>query len=302
MTAAFGLSAALAIDLALGEPPERIHPVVAMGRVISALETGAPDEPRRARAFGLLFPLVPAIVAACAVALLGRVRPAPLRFVAIAWTLKSTFALRALLAASRRVERSLAAEDLRSARRELRALVSRPTADLPAHAIASAAIESLAENLCDSYLAPLLFYRWAGLPAALAYRAVNTADAMVGYRGRYEDLGKAAARLDDALNYAPARLTALALVAAAPLAGGSAQAAWRVALAHHRRTASPNAGWPMAAAAGALGLRLAKVGHYSLGDGREPMAGDIRRARRLVATAAALITVGALASYARAVS
>jgi len=125
---------------------------------------------------------------------------------------------------------------------------------------------------------------------------------MVGYRGRYEDLGKAAARLDDALNYAPARLTALALVAAAPLAGGSAQAAWRVALAHHRRTASPNAGWPMAAAAGALGLRLAKVGHYSLGDGREPMAGDIRRARRLVATAAALITVGLLASYARAVS
>src|SRR5712691_3365862 len=302
MTAAFGLSAALAIDLALGEPPERIHPVVAMGRVISALETGAPDEPRRARAFGLLFPLVPAAVAACVVALLGRVRPAPLRFVAVAWTLKSTFALRALLAAANRVERSLVRDDLASARRELRALVSRPTADLPAHAIASAAIESLAENLCDSYVAPLLFYRCAGLPGALAYRAVNTADAMVGYRGRYENLGKAAARLDDLLNYPPARLTALALASAAPLAGGSAHAAWRVGLAHHRRTASPNAGWPMAAAAGALGLRLAKAGHYSLGTGNAPAAGDIRRARRLVAVAAALFTICVLASYPRAAS
>src|SRR5213594_927605 len=258
MTAAFGLSAALAIDLALGEPPERIHPVVVMGRVISALETGAPDEPRRARAFGLLFPLVPAIVAACAVALLGRVRPAPVRFVAIAWTLKSTFALRALLAASRRVERSLAAGDLRSARRELRALVSRPTADLPAHAIASAAIESLAENLCDSYLAPLLFYRFAGLPAALAYRAVNTADAMVGYRGRYEHLGKAAARLDDVASFVPSRVSALALLAATPLVRADTGRALRVALRDHALTESPNAGWPMSAAAGALGVRLAK--------------------------------------------
>src|SRR5256712_674553 len=302
MTAALGLSAALAIDLALGEPPERFHPVVAMGRAISALEMLAPHEPRRARAFGLLLPLVPAVGAALAGALLGRVGPAPLRFVAVAWMLKSSFALRSLLAASRRVERSLAREDLASARRELRGLVSRPTADLPAHAIASAAIESLAENLCDSYAAPLLFHRCAGLAAALAYRAVNTADAMVGYRGRYEDLGKAAARLDDALNYAPARLSALALVAAAPFAGGSARDAWRVALAHHGRTASPNAGWPMAAAAGALGLRLAKPGPYSLGTGHAPGPCDIRRARRHVAIAAAVITICVLASYPRAAS
>jgi adenosylcobinamide-phosphate synthase len=292
-------SIALAVDLALGEPPASIHPVVGMGRAIAGLERVAPADPRRARAFGVLLPLVPGTLAALAGVFIGRLRPWPVRALAMAWALKTSFALRGLLGAGRRVERALLAGDLAEARRESLALVGRPTADLSGEETASAAIESLAENLCDSYVAPLLFYRIAGLPGALAYRAANTADAMVGYRGRYEHLGKAAARLDDVLNLIPARVSALALVAAATITRDSPGRAAARALREHARTASPNAGWPMAAAAGALGVRLCKRDHYSFSGERAPTPADIARARRLVAGAAALVTLFVLASFRR---
>ena len=142
----------------------------------------------------------------------------------------------------------------RLARRQ-RELRDEPTEDLEADEVASAAIESAAENLVDSVAAPVLAYAAGGLPAAWAYRAVNTADAMWGYRdARYERFGKAAARLDDLANLVPARLGAAALVAGAALAGeDGGRRPRRVGPA--RRTASPNAGWPMAAMAGALQRR-----------------------------------------------
>jgi adenosylcobinamide-phosphate synthase len=161
--------------------------------------------------------------------------------------------------------------------------------------VASAAIESAAENLVDSVAAPILAYATGGLPAAWAYRALNTADAMWGYRdARYERFGKTAARLDDLANLAPARLGAAALAAGAVLAGEDGPGAVRVAWAQHRRTASPNAGWPMAAMAGALGVGLAKRGAYRLGEGALPSSPDtVRRARRVLAAAAAVsVTLG----------
>ena len=144
----------------------------------------------------------------------------------------------------------------------------------------SAAIESLAENFVDSWIAPLALYTLGGLPLAYAYRAANTADAMWGYRSaRYEHLGKSVARLDDALNLAPARLGALLLVALAASRCRAAQV-WR---ADRGRTASPNAGQPMAALAGALDVRLEKSDHYVLhARGRAPKAEDIQAARGLV--------------------
>jgi adenosylcobinamide-phosphate synthase len=163
-------------------------------------------------------------------------------------------------------------------------IVSRPTAGLDAARVAAAAIESVAENASDSVVAPLFWYAAGGLPAAWVYRAVNTMDAMIGYRNaRYEHLGKAAARLDDALNWVPARLTAWLLVALAPLAGGGAAAARQTMARDGAATASPNAGQPMAAMAGALGVELEKVGHYVLGRGqRLPGPDDLRRAIRLL--------------------
>ena len=212
-----------------------------------------------------------------------------------ALALSTMLSLRGLVAAARRVRDALERSDLEAARRRVaRDLVSRPTAALgPAH-VASAAVESVAENLTDSLVAPVCFYLAFGLPGAFFYRAVNTADAMLGYReGELEYLGKAAARLDDALNWVPTRLAAAGLVAGAALAGGSGTRAWRLLLRDGGNTASPNAGRTMAAMAGALGVRLVKPGVYALGDGPLPDPPAIGRALRVAAVGAALAMAAA---------
>jgi adenosylcobinamide-phosphate synthase len=138
-------------------------------------------------------------------------------------------------------------------------------------------------------LAPILYYSLFGLPAAMAYRASNTLDAMIGYHGVYEDLGKMAARLDDLLNLLPARMSACFLVGAAFMGRGDGRAALRALAKNHARTESPNAGWPMSATAGALHVRLEKMGHYRLGDRfPAPTPTDVHRAVRLYYAAAAL--------------
>jgi adenosylcobinamide-phosphate synthase len=284
--------AALALDTAAGEPPARVHPVVAAGRLIGAFEQAHPAAPRAARVRGIWLVLLPAGVGWTLGSLAALTHPRWLRIAVSIWLLKSSFALRALLEASSRAERALAHAGPKAARMELKALVSRPVGELDESHIVSAIVESLAENLSDSYVAPLFWYALGGLPAALVYRVVNTADAMVGYHGRYEDLGKAAARLDDLMNLVPARLTAAALVAAAPVVGLSARRALRVGWREHPRTESPNAGWPMATAAGALGIWLEKPGAYRLGArGRSASVGDCAMARRLVLAAAVVVTV-----------
>ena len=217
-----------------------------------------------------------------------------------ALALTTMLALRGLVRAGRRVQAALRAGDLDAARRLVgRDLVSRPTASLGAGQVAAATIESVAENLTDSVVAPIAFYLAFGLPGVFAYRAVNTADSMIGYRhGALEHFGKAAARLDDALNLIPARFAALAIVAAAVPVGVDAAHAWRTMLAQHDRTQSPNAGWTMAAMAGALRVKLAKPAHYVLGDGPEPSAEDISLSVRIVIVAA-VIAVGAMILLAR---
>jgi adenosylcobinamide-phosphate synthase len=211
--------------------------------------------------------------------LLERTLPWPLQALA----LKPAFAGRALLSAAERVEHDLCVGDLSHARTALKSLVSRPTVQLDDTLVAAAAIESLAENLVDSYVAPLAMYAAFGLGGAYAYRAANTADAMWGYRTpEYEWLGKAAARLDDALNWFPARLGAVLLV----LVGPQRRRAWRIWRRDAPLTTSPYAGQPMAACAGQLGVRLEKLEHYVLyAEGRPPAGGDIAAARGVVARA-----------------
>ncbi len=197
--------------------------------------------------------------------------------------LKPCFALRMLAGAGRSVRLALEQGDLPAARNALQSLVSRDCSGLTAELAGAAAIESLAENLSDSVVAPLLYYTLLGLPGAAAYRLFNTFDSMIGYHGQYEYLGKAAARLDDVLNVLPARLTALLIIALAPLFGGSQLKAWHIWRRDAYKTASPNAGHPMAAAAGALGLQLEKVGHYTLGDKDKVMtASGVRQAEQMV--------------------
>jgi adenosylcobinamide-phosphate synthase len=249
---------------------------------------------------GAVLTLAVAGLAAAAAWLVASVASAlgPLGVVLEAAALKTMLSVRDLAGAARAVARDLKSGDLAAARQTVgRHLVSRPTAALGPGHVASAAVESTAENLTDSVLAPLLFYVLLGLPGAAAYRAINTADAMIGYRhGALEHFGKVAARLDDVLNLIPARLAALALVVAAPLAGADGRRAWTTMRRQHGRTASPNAGWPMAAMAGALGVRLEKPGHYVLGEGRLPGAVEIE-AGVLTMRWAMLLVAAALAGW-----
>ncbi|MCL6553811.1 MAG: adenosylcobinamide-phosphate synthase CbiB [Firmicutes bacterium] len=247
---------------------------------------------------GTLLTLAATAIAGAAAGLVARLAArSPLPGVVLeALALKTTLAVRGLASAALEVARHLERGDLPAARTAVgRHLVSRPTAALDDAGVASAAVESVAENLTDSVAGPLLFYVALGLPGAAAYRAINTADAMLGYRdGILEHFGKASARLDDAASFLPARLSALALAAGAALTGDAGRAALTTARRQHRRTASPNAGWTMAAMAGALGVTLEKVGYYRLGAGRRATARDVRRAVRVMLAGAGIVAAGAI--------
>ena len=282
------LALALAFDLLFGEPPVRIHPTVLIGRTISAAERHAPAvdaAPGAQVAYGaVMAATIPAAWGALAWAVSAGLRELhPLLYLAAAAVLlKPTFSVRMLAREAGRIGELLAAGDLAAARRRMPALVSRETGGMTASQAAAGAIESVAENSTDSVVGPLLAFALFGLPGAVVYRAVNTLDSMIGYRGRYEYLGKAAARLDDLVNLIPARLTAMLLwCAAALLPALRAARSWRIMWAHRRRTASPNAGWTIAAMAGALGVSLEKPGYYRIGDpAPQPDSRHIRQATR----------------------
>jgi adenosylcobinamide-phosphate synthase len=291
------LLAALGLDALLGDPPNVAHPVAWLGRWVGLGERLAPRGDVARLAWGALWLALSAGGAGALAAL------APRHTLAQGALASTLLAYRALDRAVAAVQRALELGDLADARRLLSwHLVSRPTAALPADEVAAAAIESLAENLSDSLVAPALAYLAGGLPALAIYRLSNTADAMWGYRTeRYEMLGKPAARLDDLLNLAPARLTAALLALSAELTRGRGAAAWRVAQRDAGRTASPNAGWPMAAMAGALDTTLTKRDHYSLGDGPRTagpaMIGEARAvARALVGLLVAALALAALSA------
>jgi adenosylcobinamide-phosphate synthase len=199
--------------------------------------------------------------------------------------LKPLFALRMLLTEVASVERALDGS-LEGGRLRLRDIVSRDTTRLDAGEVRESALESLAENLSDSLVAPLFWFTLFGLAGAAVYRFANTADAMWGYRGRWEWAGKFAARADDLLNLIPARVTSLAL----SLAARDRRRVLRRLPREAARTASPNSGWPMAALALGLGVRLRKPGVYALnGNGAAPAAADVATALRRAARVAWLL-------------
>lgn len=298
---------ALAVDRMLGEPPAAWHPVVWMGRYLQAVgQRIAPASPvqgpaaARAFALGALGWLAGAALCALAAwgiaSALGGLHDAWQALV-LGLVLKPMLAWRMLSDEVRAVESALG-DSLQAGRARLARLVSRDVELLDAVRVRESAIETLAENLNDSVVAPLFWFAVAGLPGAALYRFANTADAMWGYPGERQGrhwawAGKWAARADDLLSWVPARLTAglLALAGAARGLGGlPAQA---------RRTPSPNGGWPMGAMALLLGVRLGKPGVYELNaSGRTAQAADTARALRLAGRAigvlalAALLTIG----------
>lgn len=289
------LLAALLLDTLLGDPPNRYHPVAWMGAVIAAMQRRAPKQGEREQlAYGALLTAGGMGAAAGAGWLAQRLidhLPRPLRWLLGGLLLKMMLSLRGLGTAAGDVQSALDANDLPEARRLVSwHLVSRDTSALAASGVAAATVESVAENTSDGVIAPLLHYSLGGLPAALAYRFANTADAMLGYRDAAREwLGKVPARTDDVLNLLPARLTALLFIASARLAGGDGSQALRTWQRDRNLTDSPNAGHPMSAAAGALGVSLTKSGQYTLGAGnRPPQAADIGRSVNLMRAAVVL--------------
>ena len=297
----FVLIFALLIDIIFGDPPNRFHPVAWMGNLITALRQRAPRQGHEQQfAFGTLLTLSGTALVTGIGLLLNKLfarLPGPLGWLAEAAILKSTFSLQGLDRAAGEVQSALEAGDLPEARRLASwHLVSRDTSQLDDSQIAADTIESVAENASDGVIAPLYYYSQGGLPAVLAYRFTNTADAMLGYRDvEREWLGKFPARFDDMLNFIPARLTGLLIVLAdkvTKLNENRQSNAGQVMQRDAQKTDSPNAGYPMSAMAGALDVELEKVGQYKLGAGcRHPKASDIGKARRLLTLTTGLAAI-----------
>jgi adenosylcobinamide-phosphate synthase len=301
------LAAALLVDGVFGEFPLvfRVfpHPVVLIGRAAATLDRrlnrdSRPERDRFVRGIVTVLVLVGAAAAAgLAVAWFCRV-------VAFGWAWETLIvavliAQKSLFDHVAGVERALAVRGLAAGRDAVRHIVGRDPASLDEHGVARAAIESLAENFSDGVVAPALWYALLGLPGLFACKTVNTLDSMIGYRSpKYRAFGWAAARLDDAMNFVPARLTGLLLAAASLVLRqasprGALAAMWRDAGKHR----SVNAGWPEAAMAGALGLALAGPRRYAghvvedawMGSGRaRALPADIARALALFMTACVL--------------
>jgi adenosylcobinamide-phosphate synthase len=284
---------ALALDLTFGEMPNNWHPVAWLGKLISLETRPAPKTGRlRQLAYGVSMVLITLGLTITAIyfllAYLSEVNPVAYIVVA-GLLLKFTFSLRGLRQAVDAVRGLLARDKLTQARMSVKSLVSRDTDELNKSQLISATVESAAENMCDSFVAPLFYFLLFGVPGAIAHRVINTFDAMMGYHGHWEYLGKFAARLDDIANFIPSRITALIIVLASPLCRKNMSQAWHIMIRDHKKTESPNAGWTMGAIAGALGVQLEKAGYYKLGDNHFPLSLDTIDASRQIILVAAII-------------
>ena len=305
-----------ALDLLLGDPAWIPHPVVWMGRCIAWLEerlrTAFPKTPKGELVAGtVLAALLPLGTLALS---LGLLRLCRLVHPALAFTLETVWcwqalAVRGLAAESENVRRRLTAGTLEEARQAVGRIVGRDTDALSPQGVTRAAVETVAENFADGVAAPMAYMLLGGAPLALCCKAVNTMDSMVGYKNdRYLHFGRAAAKLDDAANYIPARLAALAWIGGAAIAGQDAKNAWRIWRRDRRNHSSPNSAQTESACAGALGVQLGGPSRYfgklyekpAIGDPLRPVeAADIRRAVQTLYGAAALAVLGGAAVSSR---
>ncbi len=310
---------AAALDATVGYPQwvfARIgHPVSWIGRLIAWCERhwnapGLSFGRRRLHGLATLLVTVGATAGACVaiVAVVQALLPPVLALILVGALASTLIAQRSLYEHVSAVVTALEQDGIGGGRTAVARIVGRDTAALDTAAVSRAAIESVAENYSDGVVAPLFWLLVGGLPGAGVYKAINTADSMIGHKSeRYHAYGWAAARLDDLVNLPASRLSALFIVVAAALLPGlDASAAARAVTRDARAHRSPNAGWPEAAMAGALGLRLAgprvyggvAVDDHWMGDGRaEATAGDIRRALSVIRLACVLqaLTIGCIA-------
>lgn len=294
-----------ALDLLLADPAWMPHPVVYMGKAITALEgflrPRLPQTPQGELLGGAI--LAAALPAGTYAAASGARKAANAVHPALGAALETVWcwqalALKGLAQESANVQAELEKGDLPAARKAVGRIVGRDTEQLTAEGVTRAAVETVAENFSDGVAAPLFYMLLGGAPLALAYKAVNTMDSMVGYKNdRYLYFGRAAARLDDLANMAPSRLAALCWVFAAYLTGQDGKNAWRIWRRDRRNHASPNSAQTESACAGALGVQLAGPASYfgrvvdkpTIGDPKRPVEPeDIHRSNNMLYAAAGL--------------
>ena len=287
------------LDAIFGDPAWLPHPVVLMGKAITALEKRLraqfPKTPQGELCGGAvlaaILPVGTFLITALVCRLAAALHPLAGLAVQMFWCAQA-LAARGLVQESRNVYKELQKQDLPAARKAVARIVGRDTQNLTAEGVTKAAVETVAENASDGVIAPLLYMLLGGAPLALTYKAINTMDSMLGYKNqKYLYFGRAAARLDDAANYLPSRLAGLLWVVAAALTGSSARGAWKIWRRDRRNHASPNSAQTESACAGALGVQLAGPAYYfgeyydkpTIGDALRPVEPkDILRAERMM--------------------
>ena len=285
---------AFVIDAIFGEYPDRIHPTVGIGKIITYLKPKLKNpNPKVEKANGVLLAVTVMLVVALPVFLLLfwiRQEFGPIPYIIVGAILfKSTFAVKGMGRYTKPIADALKKKDLSEARKWLPFIVRRDSNKLNEKQITSAAVESIAESTTDGITAPFFFFAIFGVAGAFAYRVINTLDSMVGYKNiENKNIGWFSANLDTITNYIPARLTAYLMVASAYLLRENWRESWRILQRDKGKTASVNAGWTISAMAGALDTQLEKQGYYTLGDDHGISPEHINRALRIMTLTAVL--------------
>jgi adenosylcobinamide-phosphate synthase len=268
------LAGGIGIDWLFGDPPNRYHPVAWLGQLIGFFVPRLKGLNEKAN--GTIFAISLLIAVALAVHFLlfaTRYLAGVVELVVMsAIILKITVAMKGMERHAEAIMNSLEAGDLAGTRQNLSMIVRRKTDDLDVQHILSATIECVSESTVDGITGPIFYYSLFGPAGAFAYRAINTLDSVLGYKDDYfKEIGWMSARLDAVANYIPARITALLMVVSAKILGADWKNSFNILQRDHDKTFSLNAGYPMATMAGALRVRLEKIGHYTLGDEQEPV-------------------------------
>jgi adenosylcobinamide-phosphate synthase len=285
---------AFLIDAILGEYPDRIHPTIGIGKIISYLKPKLKNpNPKIEKVNGVILALsVMLLVSVPVFLLLFWIRQSfgPIPYIIVGAVLfKATFAVKGMGKYTKPIAAALKKNGLAEARKWLPFIVRRDPNTLNEKQITSAAVESIAESTTDGITAPFFFFALFGVPGAFAYRVINTLDSMVGYKNpENKNIGWFSANLDTIANYIPARLTAYLMVAASFLLRENWRESWRILQRDKKKTASINAGWTISAMAGALNTQLEKQGYYALGDDHGISPEHISRALRVMTLTAIL--------------
>ncbi len=275
---------ALAIDFTLGDPKNKFHPTAWIGSLIAKLTPSLKNSSDNLEKLGgiILIVISCTIVVSLIIFLDVGINLITIDYLSVIISvivggilLKTTIAIKGMEKHALAVVNSLENNDITSARDSLSMIVKRNTKDLDKNHVYSGVVESISENTVDGITGPLFYFGLFGLPGAFVYRVINTADSMIGYKTNiFKNIGWFAANCDKILNYIPSRLTGLVMIFSAMILRNDWKRSYKIMIRDGRKTQSPNAGYPMAAIAGALGTKFEKIDHYSLGDGKISFSKD----------------------------